>query len=93
MVKVMRFWNTHRVYAKGFADFPVDDVALEQLQKHDDLNMKLMILLKVFDYYGFTEQNFIEQYKRKNLLTLSNSKKETKDILQQVKEILERDND
>ncbi|WP_271401459.1 dUTP diphosphatase [Salinicoccus roseus] len=59
-------YNAHRVYARGFADLPVDDVALEQLQNHDDIAMKLMILLKVLDHYGFTEQDIIEQYKIKN---------------------------
>ncbi len=68
-------WNTHRVYAKVFADLPVDDVALEQLQEHDDLGMKLMILLKVLDRYGFTEQDIIEQYKRKNAINFERLEK------------------
>ncbi|WP_179287276.1 dUTP diphosphatase [Salinicoccus roseus] len=61
-------WNTHRLYAEGVADLPVDDVALEQLQNHDDIAMKLAILLKVLEHYGFTEQDIIEQYKRKNAI-------------------------
>lgn len=59
-------YNTHKLYAEGFADLPVDDAALEQLQENNDIAMKLMIVLKVLDHYGFTEQDVIEQYKIKN---------------------------
>lgn len=74
-------WNTHRVYAKGFADLPVDDVALEQLQNHDNLGMKLMILLKVLNYYGFTEKDIIENTKSRTRRISEGLSKDTKDIL------------
>ncbi|WP_411842186.1 dUTP diphosphatase [Salinicoccus sp. HZC-1] len=60
--------NTHCLYAKGFDDLPVDDEALEQLQNNDDIAMKLMIVLKVLEHYGFTEQDIIDQYDKKNAI-------------------------